>query len=542
MNNRTIALCHQECPFYQGSGRYPMRARLVVMGFVISITAADAFATGNVHLAGFYSDGVQHQFTYRDDQIAVRAATPQFAEGRAIKDMPGLAIVPASVAVAEDDSYAGIPVEFTGTGVVGVVTREVLIRAATRQALDAALGTVASVPVVKALSGSDDIYRLTFDHPESAIAAANRMHGRPGILYAHPNFHLPVESRSNPEQEPLFGAQWNLERANIRPAWQITTGSPEVVVAVIDLGFEQNHPDLRDAWFVNPGEIPGNRIDDDGNGLKDDVSGWNYAVNGTNLIYGQNPAHGTASSGVIGARANGSGVAGICSGCRILPIVIDSEVENAVAGFLYARSFNVPVISNSWGYKIGTPRMDAVVDAITRTAADGRGGKGTSVVFAMSNFGRNDCRGSEPDISSLDAVIAVSSVDNEDRKIDVSGYGPCMEFVAPTSGSTANAVPTTDRPGEKGYNRGDNPDDFSDLDYTRTFYGTSAATPQVAGILGLMYSVQPGLTATQALMALKNGADKVHPELANYDSSGHSESYGFGRINAGRSLSLLPVR
>lgn len=513
---------------------------LITAVFFSALAAQTSLARADVQSATFHSDHRSHHFTYRTDLVAIRA--DRFSEeAQLIEGLTGIVAVPAAAFNGETSEILGIPVEFS-SGVRAVVSKKILVRATSRQDLDTAASTLYPAAEVKVLSVLDGVYSLICEDPVQAIAMANTLISKPGIVYAHPDFYLPIESRSSPETEPMFGDQWNLEKANIRPAWQITTGSRDVIVAVIDLGFEQNHPDLTDAWYVNEKEIPGNRLDDDGNGLKDDVSGWNYAINSNNLIYGQNPAHGTASSGVIGARANGKGVTGICTECRILPIVIDSEVETAVAAFYYARSFGAQVISNSWGYKIGTPRMDAVVDAINQTARNGRDGKGTSVVFAMSNFGRNDCRGPEPDISSLDAVIAVSSVDNADRKIDTSAFGPCMEFVAPTSATVANAVPTTDRPGEKGYNRGDNPDDFTDLDYTRTFYGTSAATPQVAGILALLFSAQRDLNASEALTALKNGADKVHPDQARYNSDGYSELYGFGRINAGRSLTLLPIR
>lgn len=517
--------------------------------FFVMISSS-AFGFEITKSGSFHSSAQLIHFQFNPNQVAIPvSADPgtKITDGK-FREL-GVAIVSADLA----KNALGLPVYFPDSDGYGVLTDEVLVRTTDAISLYNALDDLNGVVHITRQLMAQGIYTIKFISPESAALGAEKLYGKKNIIYSHPNFLLPLESRSSPELEPLFPAQWNLQNTglsggtsgsdiNVKPAWRIATGSSETIIAVIDLGFEQDHPDLREAWFINDKEIPGNRADDDGNGLKDDVSGWNYAVNGTNLVYGQNPAHGTSTSGIIGARANGQGITGICPGCKVLPIVIDAEVENAVAAFLYAKSLGVKVISNSWGYKIGTPKMDALVDAINQTATGGQGAKGISIVFAMSNFAKNDCRGPEPDISSLDSVIAVSSVDHHDLKVEASAFGPCMEFVAPTSGSTTDAVATTDRLGIKGYNRGENPDDFPDLDYTQTFYGTSAATPQVAGTLGLLYSVNPNLSAAAAFALLKNSADKVHPDLAGYNSEGHSSVYGFGRINAGRAAELAAAQ
>lgn len=516
-----------------------MRKFVAVLIGLLATTASGFETTQSGY---FHSAGQQIIFKFDPSLVAVPAASG-ISKQTVDEDFQKMGV--AIVSADQTGSQLGLPVYFPGSQGYGVLTDEVLVRTlAFKSLLDALSGAKGVERISKQIAGQGR-FTIKFESPVAAAAGAEKLYGRTSIVYAHPNFLLPIESRSAPGLEPLFPAQWNLENTgatggtpgadiNVKPAWNISTGVAETLIAVIDLGFEQDHPDLREAWFVNHKEIPGNRIDDDSNGLKDDVSGWNYAINGTNLVYGQNAAHGTSTSGIIGARANSQGITGICPGCKILPIVIDAEVKNAVSAFLYAKSLGAAVISNSWGYKIGTPKMDALVDAINQMATGSRDGKGASVVFAMSNFARNDCRGPEPDISSLESVIAVSSVDHFDLKVEDSAFGPCLEFVAPTSGSTVSAVATTDRPGVKGYNRGENPEDFPDLDYTHTFYGTSAATPQVAGILGLLYSINPELTAEAALALLKNSADKVHPDLAAYNSEGRSSTYGFGRVNAGR--------
>lgn len=512
---------------------------LWIILFAMYGTSTLAFET--THTDSFYSDGKQVLFNYNPDLVAVKSV-PHIDPTNAFAAQ-GISFVVA----AHAEAVVGLPVMFPETNGSGIVTSRVLIRVNQGAQMTLVLENIKDVLSVDQKAYGQGIYTIKFASVNAAIKGAKELFGKPGIVYAHPSFLLPIETRSSPDSEPYFARQWHLENTgqtggtpgsdlNAKAAWQITQGTNETLVAVIDVGFEQIHPDLNDAWFFNPRETPGNRIDDDGNGLKDDVSGWNFAIGGANLVYGANPAHGTSSSGIIAARANGKGVTGICPLCKVLPIVIDQDIENAVAGFLYAKSFNAKVISNSWGYQIGTPRFDAVVDAINQTAAEGRSGKGTSVVFAMSNFDRNDCRQSGPDISSLESVIAVSAVDHSDIKVEATAHGPCMEFVAPSSGSTSNAIGTTDRPAEKGYNRGENPADFPDLDFTHTFYGTSAATPQVSAVLALIYAVQPELTSAEAFRILRDSSDKIQPGLAAYDANGHSLKYGYGRINAGRAV------
>lgn len=386
---------------------------------------------------------------------------------------------------------------------------------------------------------SSKVYLAKFTSPELGLAAANTLHDRPGVRWAHPDFALSIEARTafEPMDEPYAVQAWHLAKTQTPTAWRYTHGTASTLVAVIDLGFEQNHTDLQAAWYKNSREIPNNRRDDDGNGLIDDQSGWNFAINGNNLIYGMNAAHGTATAGIIGARANGRGTVGICPECSLLPLVVDEQPSNAAAALYYAAQAGAAVISNSWGYAIGTPTTDVLVEAINDVTTLSRDGKGSTIIFAMDNKNHDNCRGPEPDVSSLDAVIAVSAIDAEDRKIPTSGYGDCLDLVAPSAARAKAAIVTTDRPGSKGFNRGDNREDFADLDYTNTFYGTSAAAPQVAAGFALLYSAYPDLNHSQARERMLQSADKVSAKDADYDPvTGISRYYGHGRLNIGRAL------
>lgn len=444
----------------------------------------------------FYSGGTRHAFIYENDGIRFESGAPAHLTRRIV------------VGISDKRGHEEIASQ------VGLIAQSVS-------------------------HFSPRVVLADFASIEDALNAANNLYKQPGIRWSHPDFSLNVEAREthDPVMEPYIDKAWHLKKINAPQAWQVTQGNQQTLVALIDLGFEQNHSDLKPSWYQNKAEIPDNRLDDDGNGYIDDFSGWNFALNGNNLIYGMNAAHGTATAGVIGARADGHGTVGICPNCSILPLVIDDSPVNAAAAFYYAYQAGAIVISNSWGYGIGTPQTDVLVEAIEDIAMNGRDGKGATIVFAMDNRNRDNCRGLEPDISSLEAVIAVSASDRNDRKIRESGYGECLDLVAPSAASARNAIVTSDRPGPKGYNRGDNRADFQDLDYTNSFYGTSAAAPQVAAAFALLYSASPALTHLEAKRIIIDSADKISPETANYNpKTGLSSLYGYGRLNIGRAL------
>jgi subtilisin family serine protease len=168
-----------------------------------------------------------------------------------------------------------------------------------------------------------------------------------------------------------------------------------------------------------------------------------------------------------------------------------------------------------------------VRDAIDSAAREGRGGRGTLIVFGMTNEAVDNC-GAHPDISALESVVAVGVSDRDDR-IGGSGFGACMDLVAPakperlgTTGST-----TTDRTGIDGHVEGD---------YFDGFGGTSAAAPLVAGVAGLMLSLNPELTRDDVQRILEHTADKIDAEHAAYDAAGFSVRAGYGRVNAARAL------
>lgn len=237
-----------------------------------------------------------------------------------------------------------------------------------------------------------------------ALALAEQLHGHPQLVWATPNFAREWHRDFVPN-DPLFPRQQHLHNlgqegavpdadVDAVEAWDITQGNPGVVIAVIDDGLDTTLTDLR--VFQNPGETGGgketNGLDDDGNGLIDDVRGWDFVDddNNTRPLFGA--AHGTACAGIAAARLNNSArAAGIAGNCTILPVKIFDDFGFATsddligAAISYAAEY-ADVLSNSWGGGLESAFID---DAIADAVALGRQGKGCPVFFASGNRGGN---------------------------------------------------------------------------------------------------------------------------------------------------------
>lgn len=368
------------------------------------------------------------------------------------------------------------------------------------------------------------VLRVTGGATPIEIAGALRRSGL--VDYAVPERHYPMELRSRRvPNDPLFPRQWHLDNTgqggrvtdadvDAPEAWAFTRGSPDVVIAVLDDGIELDHADLA-------ANIAGNGRDFTTTPPRPDARPKATA-----------DRHGTAVAGVVAARGdNGRGVAGMCPRCSILPIRVHGASNlGTAAAFRYAVEQGADVITNSWGYTREMPLAadDAVRDAIDEAARRGRAGRGTLIVFGMTNEPVDNCRGPALDISSLDSVVAVGVSDHNDA-LGGSGFGACMDLVAPAKPryrSTVGIV-TTDRSGLDGHASGE---------YHASFGGTSAAAPLVAGAAGLLLSLNPDLTREEVRRILEHTADKIDPAAAGYDAHGFSDRAGYGRVNAARAL------
>ncbi len=349
----------------------------------------------------------------------------------------------------------------------------------------------------------------------------------------------------------IFPQQWHLKKttitgtfidahANVEVAHEITRGAG-VTIAIIDDGVDINHPEFsgaskiiapRDATLQTNDPRP-----------KDPF--------GTGPQNGEN--HGTACAGV--ACANGAtGASGVAPEARLIPIRLSSGLgsQREAEAFKWAADNGADIISCSWGPVDGKwwdpndPRHNQVVPlpastklAIDHIVANGRGGKGCVVLFAAGN-------GNEPvdndGYASYSKVIAVAACNDRGKRSVYSDFGASVWCAFPSSDfghspfnhpePLTSGIWTTDRAGGNGYNAGSLITGDLNGNFTNSFGGTSSACPGAAGVAALVLSVNPNLKWHEVKDILQKACDKVDPQGGNYNPSGHSPKYGYGRLNA----------
>lgn len=268
-------------------------------------------------------------------------------------------------------------------------------------------------------------------------------------------------------------------------AWQKTTGLPNgqgPIIAVIDTGVDYNHPDLVNNIWTNTGEIPGNGIDDDGNGVVDDVHGYNaFDDNGDPMDV---HSHGTHCAGTIAAEGdNGQGVVGVNWHATIMPIKIfdNNGRTNAAAiirGINYASKNGARITSNSWG---GGEANPAIKEAFARSSA-------LHIMAAGNSSDNNDETPHFPSSYDLPNSIAVAATDRNDELCYFSCYGEKSVDIAAPGEDIYSTIPGG------GYGNKS---------------GTSMATPHVSGAAGLLLAMDPTMSNDEIKTRLFEGADKV---------------------------------
>jgi len=199
---------------------------------------------------------------------------------------------------------------------------------------------------------------------QSSRSAARHAARLPGVVYAEPD--QIVDFRALPN-DPYFGRQWSLRNSGQRllsttgrpgadigasVGWDLETGSRSVIVADLDTGADLTHPDLAANIWVNPGEIAGNHVDDDLNGLTDDVNGWDWADSDSSPddSIGFDQGHGTQTSSIIGAVGNnGIGIAGVSWEVSLMPLRV-ATLSDTISAFIYARDKGARVVNFSAGF------------------------------------------------------------------------------------------------------------------------------------------------------------------------------------------------
>ena len=336
-----------------------------------------------------------------------------------------------------------------------------------------------------------------------------------------PDLPVQVETSSNdPSLWRLYGLN-NYGQAggtsdadiDATEAWEITTGSHDVVIGVIDSGVDITHPDLAANIWVNPGETPNNGIDDDGNGFIDDVNGWDFYDDDNSPNDGN--GHGTHVAGTIGAVGNNNlGITGVNWQVSLLPLrFIGNDgsgwTSDAVAAVNYTtmlkRDFgiNVAATNNSWGGGGYSRTLDRAIQA----AND----EGIMFIAAAGNQGtNNDTNLSYPTNYTSPNVISVAALNRNDNLASFSNYGATTVNVGAPGVSIYSTLP--------GNSYG-------------SFSGTSMAAPHVAGIVGLLNAAKPGISVTEVTNAIFDSVDPLQ--------SLNGKTLTGGRVNAASALTSL---
>jgi len=348
------------------------------------------------------------------------------------------------------------------------------------------------------------------------------------IEAVEPNFIVHTTLTPN---DPYFGSSgawgqsypdmWGLKKMNLESAWDLSTGSADIIVAGIDTGVDRNHEDIKDNMWVNTQEIPDNGIDDDANGYKDDYYGWNYVSNNNDPM--DDHGHGTHTAGTIAATGNnGLGIVGVNWKSKIMALKFLSSsgsgtIADAIRALQYAADMGARVSSNSWGCSCTSQATD---DAIKYEHY-----KGMVTVVAAGND-NTDANDFSP--ANSDYAITVAASNYMDAKSCFSNYGEKIDVSAPGGDVT----------------RCGGPDDFifslkaafgtmctSNLKYCGA-RGTSMAAPHVAGLAALLLAKNPSLTNEQVRQIIRTGADDL-------GTAGKDSNFGYGRVNAAGSMNLI---
>lgn len=364
----------------------------------------------------------------------------------------------------------------------------------------------------------------------SVPAAASAYERNPEVLYAEPNYIYSAQAIPN---DPRFGELWGMNNTgqtvnggagvadadiDAPEAWDITTGSASVTVAVVDSGVDYNHPDLTSNIWTNPGESGSgketNALDDDSNGLIDDWRGWDWVPFPNDNDPMDPNGHGTHLAGTIGARGNnGIGVAGVNSQVQMMALrTFDANLSgttaNAAAAFLYAGGKGAQVVNASFNGSADSLTIRSAIAASPNTLFVAAAGNGGADLIGDNN----ETTPQYPCNIPAANLICVAATDQGDYLTSFSNYGSTSVDLAAPGTRILSTLPGNAY-GFKG--------------------GTSMATPHVAGAAALVFAQNPGATPTSVRNALLGSVDQMAC-LQGKVAAG-------GRLNVFRALGGTPA-
>ena len=411
------------------------------------------------------------------------------------------------------------------------------------------------------------VYRVELAAGADVERAVSLYREDPHVVWAQPDYLVDLDElpddpflTSSDSWGQGYRDLWGLDRMRATEAWELSRGEG-VVVAVVDSGIDPGHPDLAANLWMNPGEdLNGNGradpedqngIDDDGNGLIDDLHGFDFAnsvdENGDGDFddpgdlndpdpFDDN-GHGTHIAGTIAAVGdNGIGVIGVAPAARIMglkgfPKTGSTSTELLTRGMIYAVEHGARVINNSWSCSRRCPSNPVAEEAAKLAHAMGvvvvtsAGNKADDVVFYSPE--------------KLRETIAVGASNEDDSSASFSNNGLLVDVVAPGSGredggafhprrAILSLLSSGAGPGADGFGA------FVVGDAYLRWVGTSMSTPHVAGLAALILARHPELDADGVRALLRGSAEDL-------GAPGHDAVFGAGRIDAARALAM-PVR
>lgn len=362
--------------------------------------------------------------------------------------------------------------------------------------LEAAIGKLSKDPRVE-YAVTNDILR-TFDQDDPAPTPTKPA---PPESTPAPPAEAPTPPSGGVRPNDLDPKLYGMERISAPLGWADTSGNRNTapLVAIIDSGSDYNHPDLAANIWTNPAETP-NGKDDDGNGVIDDIHGYNAAgKNGDPMDSG---THGTHVAGTVGAVGNnGQGVTGVAWQARLMPVKFIEggfgDTADAIAALAYADAHGARITQNSWG---GSNANQALVDALKASPA-------LHICAAGNDGNDSDVKPLYPAAYPLDNILAVAATDADDQLAKFSNYGIGAVDLAAPGVKIYSSIPG----GEYGFKS-----------------GTSMATPHVSGAASVVLNKFPDLTNQQLKDRLMFSTDRL-PQLEGKVASG-------GRLNLARAL------
>lgn len=361
------------------------------------------------------------------------------------------------------------------------------------------------------------VQRPSFEMAASAVKSLNQ---NDLVEFAEPNYIYRINRLPN---DPMLEKLWGLrnfgqnDKSSLSPmgpgiegididaerAWEITQGSEDIIIAVIDTGVDYNHPDLQENIWTNTAELNGQAgVDDDGNGFVDDIYGYNFVTTAGAADPKDDHGHGTHCAGTIGARGDdGKGIVGVTWKAKLMSLKFLSasgsgSLEGALRSIDYATKMGAHIMSNSWG---GGGFSQALKESIERAHAAGI----VFVAAAGNSSADNDTRPAYPATYDVPNVISVAAMDNRGQLASFSSYGKRTVHVAAPGVNVFSSVL------RNGYD---------------TWSGTSMATPHVSGIAALLLANEPTMTNVEVKERLIRTARPL-PGLKNKTRSGLANAY-----------------